>query len=368
MSSYSRLLIDEPPLQVLPTLGVRIGLNAAIVIQQIHYWLTNIQRSAKKDDMHFFDGRWWTYNTYQEWHDNNFPFWSVKTIKRIFGALRERGLIECRLHEKRNDGVWVTIKYENLDTFCRKGSDQNDTTSDDEGSGQNDPTSDDDRSGQNDPTSEQGSGQNDPTGGQSDPHLRDSETSSETSSETFSAPAAQGGFSNSKAAQSDPLQDAYNSMAGEIAERAAKPEPTTATDLPTHGLTLYLSNATQLPVAKILTGKEVIKALTSEIKWSDPMFSHSAPSLVDQWDHAPGFQTYVKEYVPVLVRIQKSKAKGLNVKHILSFLANFGERGGNLPSFPQWRAMNPALCLDPNKASAPIERIGPVPDEGFEVF
>ena len=35
----SRLLIDEPPLQVLPSLAREIGLNEAIMLQQIHYWL-----------------------------------------------------------------------------------------------------------------------------------------------------------------------------------------------------------------------------------------------------------------------------------------------------------------------------------------
>jgi hypothetical protein len=33
----SKLLIDEPPLQVLPTLAVRLGLEEAIFLQQLHY-------------------------------------------------------------------------------------------------------------------------------------------------------------------------------------------------------------------------------------------------------------------------------------------------------------------------------------------
>ena len=34
----SKLLINEHPLQVLPSLATKIGLNEAIVLQQIHYW------------------------------------------------------------------------------------------------------------------------------------------------------------------------------------------------------------------------------------------------------------------------------------------------------------------------------------------
>ena len=42
------LLISEPPLQVLPSLAVKIGLNEAIVLQQIHYWLLKWQIAINK--------------------------------------------------------------------------------------------------------------------------------------------------------------------------------------------------------------------------------------------------------------------------------------------------------------------------------
>jgi len=35
----SKLLIDEYPLQVLPSLAVIYGLNEAIILQQVHYWI-----------------------------------------------------------------------------------------------------------------------------------------------------------------------------------------------------------------------------------------------------------------------------------------------------------------------------------------
>ena len=37
------LLINEPPLQVLPSLAAKIGLDNAIFIQQLHYWLLIIK-------------------------------------------------------------------------------------------------------------------------------------------------------------------------------------------------------------------------------------------------------------------------------------------------------------------------------------
>lgn len=44
----SRLLINEPPLIVLPNLAILIGLNEAIVLQQVHYWATG--KYTKKVD------------------------------------------------------------------------------------------------------------------------------------------------------------------------------------------------------------------------------------------------------------------------------------------------------------------------------
>ena len=81
----SKLLINEPPIQVLPSLAVKIGLNEAIVLQQLHYWIN-------KDSSHERDGRRWCYNTYEAWH-KQFPFWCIRTIKTIFKSLQDKKLI-----------------------------------------------------------------------------------------------------------------------------------------------------------------------------------------------------------------------------------------------------------------------------------
>lgn len=38
----SKLLIDDYPIQVLPKLAKEIGLNEAIFLQQVHYWLKKV--------------------------------------------------------------------------------------------------------------------------------------------------------------------------------------------------------------------------------------------------------------------------------------------------------------------------------------
>lgn len=40
----SRLLINEQPLLVLPSLACEIGLNEALMLQQIHYWMNTSKK------------------------------------------------------------------------------------------------------------------------------------------------------------------------------------------------------------------------------------------------------------------------------------------------------------------------------------
>lgn len=101
-----KLLINEPPVQVIPSLAKAIGLNEAIVLQQLHYWLEN-----KKNPGRVVEGEKWIYNTYDEWHEN-FPFWGVSTIKRIFTTLEERGLIITRQFDK---GKYDRTKFYRID-------------------------------------------------------------------------------------------------------------------------------------------------------------------------------------------------------------------------------------------------------------
>jgi hypothetical protein len=107
----SKLLINEPALQVLPSLAVAIGINEAIVLQQIHYWL-EINRKA---DKHFIDGRYWTYNTMEEWQ-KQFPWLSLSTLKRVVGNLEKLSLLPSAKFNAKdwNHTKWYTIDYDAL--------------------------------------------------------------------------------------------------------------------------------------------------------------------------------------------------------------------------------------------------------------
>jgi DnaD/phage-associated family protein len=110
----SKLLIDEHPLQVLPTLACKVGLNSAIVLQQVHYWLVIAKKA--KDDRKYIDGRWWVYNSYEEWKEN-FPWWSLPTIKRAILRLEKFNLLISKEMRARDwdHTKWYTVNYDLLD-------------------------------------------------------------------------------------------------------------------------------------------------------------------------------------------------------------------------------------------------------------
>ncbi|WP_363550287.1 DnaD domain protein [Caldifermentibacillus hisashii] len=127
----SKLLINENPILVLPTLAKKIGLNQALFIQQLHYWLA--------DSKHTYDGYQWVYNTYEDWH-RQFPFWSTSTIRRIIGKLEREGLIVSGNYNrfKMDKTKWYRINYEYLESLmdedaqlsnlCNKRTDTSDPT------------------------------------------------------------------------------------------------------------------------------------------------------------------------------------------------------------------------------------------------
>lgn len=102
-------LISEPPLQVLPSLAKEIGLNEAIVLQQIHYWLIRSKFTH--------DGRKWIYNTIPQWQEQ-FPFWSEDTILRILKKLKLTGYLrgEMLAKSKFDKTMYYAINYDKLRT------------------------------------------------------------------------------------------------------------------------------------------------------------------------------------------------------------------------------------------------------------
>lgn len=105
-----KLLINESPFIVLPTLVELIGVNEAIFLQQLHYWL---DRSNN-----YINGRRWCYRTNEEWAQE-LRFLSVSTIKRIKKRLKDKGIIITGCFNKASFDrtTWYTIDYDALENM-----------------------------------------------------------------------------------------------------------------------------------------------------------------------------------------------------------------------------------------------------------
>lgn len=106
----SKLLIDERPLQVQPSLAKALGsADEAIVFQQLHYWL---QRATRVQS----DGNKWIYNSMADWL-KQFPWIrSRSTLSRYFDDLEKRGLIITGNFNKAkfDKTKWYRIDYDAL--------------------------------------------------------------------------------------------------------------------------------------------------------------------------------------------------------------------------------------------------------------
>lgn len=108
----NNLLINDNPLVILPKLATVIGLNEAIVLQQIHYWVI----INTKKGQNFHDGYYWTYNTYEDWQEN-FPFWSTRTVRRIIRKLEDMEVVISGNYNKLkiDNTKWYRIDFDKLD-------------------------------------------------------------------------------------------------------------------------------------------------------------------------------------------------------------------------------------------------------------
>lgn len=88
------LLNSDYSLRISPKLAAKIGLNEAVVLQQVSYWITNSKSVGV-----FHEGKKWVYNTYSEWVEQ-LPFFSERTVQRIFLKLESLGLLESKMMNK----------------------------------------------------------------------------------------------------------------------------------------------------------------------------------------------------------------------------------------------------------------------------
>lgn len=122
ITSSSTLLINESPLQVLPSLAVALGdLEEAIILQQIQYWMNN-----PKSGRVGADGRKYIRDTYKEFL-LQFPWMKERTLKRKVKRLEDKKLlIVANLNKSKYDRTkWYSIDYDRLNQFVQMDSAKN---------------------------------------------------------------------------------------------------------------------------------------------------------------------------------------------------------------------------------------------------
>lgn len=101
------LLMPSRPIVINPDLAYSIGLNEAIALQQVNYWLKETTSGLERDGVR------WIYNTNEQWLEQ-FPFWSESTLKRAFTRLKQLGVLKVeQLNKSQRDMTnYYTINYE----------------------------------------------------------------------------------------------------------------------------------------------------------------------------------------------------------------------------------------------------------------
>ena len=101
-------LLDSQPLLLIPELAKAIGINEALVLQQVHYWLNK--------SPHIIDGRAWVYNTIDQWNEQ-FCFFPKRTLERVFQSLADKKILlkTNKFNKMRMDRTnWYSIDYDQL--------------------------------------------------------------------------------------------------------------------------------------------------------------------------------------------------------------------------------------------------------------
>jgi len=104
------MLLDERPLVLLPSLANAVGIAGAVVVQQVHFHLANPNNGR------IHDGEQWIFKTYEDWRKDDFPFWSERTIRRIFSTLEKGGMIiSCQPEGRESRRKFYRIDYGRLE-------------------------------------------------------------------------------------------------------------------------------------------------------------------------------------------------------------------------------------------------------------
>lgn len=114
-NSNRTLLFDEPPIAISPTLCKILGLQAAVLLQQLHYWLENKSAAPDRYKDHYINGRYWVYWTHEQLQKSVPLGKSIDPYKRLIKELKSLGILLVAQHRA---GVWDRTNFYSIDYDC----------------------------------------------------------------------------------------------------------------------------------------------------------------------------------------------------------------------------------------------------------
>jgi hypothetical protein len=117
MSSENRIITSGKALVLCPKIKQHFGVSAALVLQQLHYWLSKENLSYGVIDE---NGYQWIRNTYEQWCEQ-IQVLTLSTLRRAFSTLEKNNIIlSQRFAEKSrysggNQVKFYTINYDQLE-------------------------------------------------------------------------------------------------------------------------------------------------------------------------------------------------------------------------------------------------------------
>ena len=113
-----KLLIDEAPVYFAKTLAKYIGLEKAIILQQVHFWI----EINKQEEKNYYEDRYWVYSSFEQWVERDFTWWGKRKLISLFYELCDSEiLIKKQLKKEQMDRTnFYTINYEKLNEIYKK--------------------------------------------------------------------------------------------------------------------------------------------------------------------------------------------------------------------------------------------------------
>lgn len=104
-------------------IAVRFGVQEAIFIENLRFWILKNKANKK----HFYQGKYWTYNSAKAYADL-FPYWSKQQVERIILKLKLANVIEIghfspNAYDRTN---WYSINEEMLPSNSMNGNSDTD--------------------------------------------------------------------------------------------------------------------------------------------------------------------------------------------------------------------------------------------------